>query len=131
MFRKFIQLYRKNEEAWRPFLDDKGKGQPPMEYLVAIEEGTREFASCVHCMGTRPLRSRSHWRDKVGRWRKREPYVALMRLLLEFSAGYMDTVIMEHAYVLMDSGELHVKLIRVRHFHVTVTALAHVESVSA
>ena len=88
MFRKFIQLYRKNEEAWRPFLDDKGKGQPPMEYLVAIEEGTREFASCVHCMGTRPLRSRSHWRDKVGRWRKREPYVALVRFLLEFSAGY-------------------------------------------
>ena len=88
MFRKFIKLYRANEKEWRPFLDDKGVGNPPMEFNVAVEEGIREYASDVHCMGTRALRSRSHWGSKVGRWRKREPFIALMRYLLGFSAGY-------------------------------------------
>ena len=39
-------------------------------------------------MGTRPLRSRKHWRTKVGKWRKKEPYAALSRHLLNFDAGY-------------------------------------------
>ena len=74
MFRKFIKLYRANEAEWRPFLDDKGVGQPPMEFLVALEEGIREFASCVHCMGTRALRSRAHWKGKVSNDCSRNPF---------------------------------------------------------
>ena len=46
------------------------------------------YAGDVHAMGTRPLRSRLHWGTKVGKWRKKEPYVALGRFLLGFDAGY-------------------------------------------
>lgn len=65
MFRKFIKLYGENKKEWRVFLDDKGEGVPPIEYLVAFEEGLREYSSSLPCLGTRPLRSRSHWKNKV------------------------------------------------------------------
>ena len=87
MFQKFINLYRANESEWRVFLDDKGVGNPPMEYLIAFEEGLREYAAYVHCLGTRPLRSRTHWEFKVARAKKREPYIVLARYLMGLSAG--------------------------------------------
>ena len=31
-----------NESQWKPFIDDKGEGDPPVEYLAAFEEGLRE-----------------------------------------------------------------------------------------
>ena len=49
---------------------------------------TRNYCVDVHSMGTRSLRSRQYWRDKVSKWRKKEPYVALGRHLLGFDPGY-------------------------------------------
>ena len=40
-FAKFIKLYRKNEVEWKKFLTDRGQGDPPIEFLIAIEEGFR------------------------------------------------------------------------------------------
>ena len=40
-FAKFIKLYRENEAEWKPFLTDLGKGSPPVEFLVAFEDGLR------------------------------------------------------------------------------------------
>lgn len=87
-FRKFITLYRVNESQWKPFIDDKGEGDPPVEYLAAFEEGLREYGHNVHSLGTRPFRSRTYWGKNVDKWRKREAYIALGRAVLGYSAGY-------------------------------------------
>ena len=65
---------------------DHGKGNPPVEYLIAFEEG-RKYDTCVHSLGTRPLRSRQCW-AKVAKWRKCETYIALGRNLLNVDTGY-------------------------------------------
>ena len=54
-FSKFISLFEKNKDEWTPLLMDHGKGNPPISYLIAFEEGLRNYASCVHSLGTRPL----------------------------------------------------------------------------
>ena len=87
-FSSFIELYRKNEKEWRPFLTDKGLGDAPVELLIAFEEGLRNYADNVHHLGTRPLRSRKYWALSVDIWRKREPYIALIRFLLGLSPDY-------------------------------------------
>lgn len=56
--------------------------------LTRPHTNNRNYCADVHAMGTRPLRSRIHWGTKVGKWRKKEPYTALGRLLLDFDAGY-------------------------------------------
>lgn len=61
------------------FLEDKGEGEPPMDYLIAVEQGLRNYADDIHAMGTKPLRSRYYWGHKVPVWRKREAYTALCR----------------------------------------------------
>jgi hypothetical protein len=45
-FAKFITLFRKNENEWKKFLFDRGVGDPPIEYKIAIEEGTRYYFLC-------------------------------------------------------------------------------------
>ena len=60
-----------------------------MTYLVEFEKGLRNYSSSVHSLGTRPLRSRSYWGNKVQLWRKREAYIALARHLLCASPEYM------------------------------------------
>ena len=84
-FAEFIQAVKKN--AWWHFLDDKGKGSPPKEYLWLVELGLRKYASDVHAMGTNPLRSRKRW-ENVAPWRKREAYIAVGRHLLGEPADY-------------------------------------------
>ena len=84
-FAKFIALYQKHQ--WREFIDDKGAGEPPMEYLVAVEEGLRNYHTDVHAMGTHALRSPTHW-GEIDLWRKREAYIALGRYLLGFPPDY-------------------------------------------
>ena len=86
-FSKFIKLYERYTDEWRIFLMDKGEGNPPMEYLVAFEEGLRNYGHNVHSLGTGPFRSRRAWRD-VAKWRKREAYIALARYLLHADTGY-------------------------------------------
>lgn len=86
-FSKFISLFETNKDDWTPFLMDKGKGSPPLEYLTSFEEGLRNYGSCVHSMGTRPLRSRKSW-SNVAQWRKREAYIALGRYVLKADTGY-------------------------------------------
>lgn len=86
-FAKFISLFEKNKDAWTEYLMDKGEGNPPVEYLVAFEEGLRNYADCVHSLGTRPLRSKKAWKN-VAKWRKREAYIALARYLLRADSGY-------------------------------------------
>ena len=48
----------------------------------------RSYCSDVHAMGTRPLRSRSYWAQKVDDWRKEEAYIALGRYCLDYDDGY-------------------------------------------
>ena len=85
-FEKFIELFEKNP-SWAGYLQDLGKGEPPMEYLIHIELGLRNYgmASC-HLMGTKPLRSPTYW-GLVDVWRKREAYIALARFLLGYPAA--------------------------------------------
>ena len=85
-FESFIDLY--NENDWAKFLDDKGVGTVPDEYLAAIELGLRNYHKSVHAMGTHPLRSPSFWGNKVDLWRKREAYIALARNLLGSKPEY-------------------------------------------
>ena len=89
-FAKFISLFNKPEnlEQWTRLLTDGGAGTVPMEYLIAIEEGLRNYANDVHTMGTRPLRSPYYWGAKVDKWRKREAYIALVRILLGILKDY-------------------------------------------
>ena len=85
-FSTFLSLLDKNEK-WREFLQDKGEGSPPMEYLIAVEDGLRAYANNIHAMGSHPLRSSEYWR-KVDTWRKREAYIAVVRHVLSKPAGY-------------------------------------------
>ena len=73
-FAKFVDLFNKpeNREEWTLLLTDGGAGEAPMEYLITIEDGLRQYANDVHTMGTRPLRSAYHWGHKVDKWWKRE-----------------------------------------------------------
>ena len=73
---------------WKHFLKDLGKGQAPIEYNIAFEEGLRSYSSCVHSLGTHPLRSRDYWGKHVEVWRKKEAYIALGRHLLGEPSGY-------------------------------------------
>ena len=77
-FASFLTLID-NDPSVAEFLEDKGEGEPPMEYLIAVEHGLRGYADDIHAMGTQPLRSAYHWGHKVPVWRKREAYIALCR----------------------------------------------------
>jgi len=86
-FAMFIKLFEKNKTDWTPYLMDRGKGNPPMEYLIAFEQGLRNYGQNVHSLGTRPLRSKDTW-AQVAKWRKREAYIALARYVLKADTGY-------------------------------------------
>lgn len=87
-FAKFIKLFLKNKELWTVFLTDLGKGNPPLEFKIAFEEGVRNYCDDLHAMGSRPLRTPKHWGSAVDKWRKKEAYTALGRLLLRYDDGY-------------------------------------------
>ena len=86
-FKTFIDLYEDHPE-WKKFLDDMGVGDPPIEYLVAVELGLRQYGIVgIHTTGTRPLRSPTYW-GQVDLWRKREAFIALVRHLKGFPSDY-------------------------------------------
>ena len=56
-FAKFIAAYKANADAWSVFLTDKGKGSPPLEYNIFLEDGLRYLLitclhACVSCIPT-------------------------------------------------------------------------------
>lgn len=82
-FSRFVKYVETSDrDRILSFLADKGVGEPPVEYLAAIEEGLRKFAADVFAMGTGALRSKSYWHLKVAKWRKREAYIAIARVVL-------------------------------------------------
>ena len=78
-FVDFIQGVNENPE-WTAFFDDLGKGVAPMEYIVLVEKGLRNFGTDIHAMGSRALDSEERW-FAVPLWRKREAYIAVIRHL--------------------------------------------------
>ena len=62
-------------------LTDKGEGEAPVEYLAAVEMGLREYRDRIYCLGARPLRS-AEWWQALPVWRKRECYIAFVRLFV-------------------------------------------------
>lgn len=83
-FSKFVKLAKKND--WDKFLRDK-ESDPPVEYLSAVEEGLRNYSEDVYTMGSHVLRSPTHWK-RVAKWRKREAFIAIMRVLCGFQSYY-------------------------------------------
>ena len=57
-FEKFVNLVK--EKKWQRFLQDKGEGKPPVEYLAAVEEGLRAYCDDINTMGSHVLRSPQH-----------------------------------------------------------------------
>ena len=84
-FEKFMRLVKQHK--WEHFLRDYGVGNPPVEYLAAVEEGLRAFTQDIHTMGTHVLRSPDVWKG-VSKWRKREAFIAVMRILCGFHSYY-------------------------------------------
>ena len=80
-FEKFIQGVKQYPE-WTKFFDDLGKGDAPIEYLVLVEIGLRSFGDDIHAMGSRAMDSKERW-FAVDLWRKREAYIAAIRLIRE------------------------------------------------
>ena len=85
-FEIFIRLVQQNK-TWVNYLADQGKGNPPMQYLIAFEEGLRNYAKDPQALGMHALRSPEHY-GKIAFWRKREAYIALGRYLLRNNADY-------------------------------------------
>ena len=85
-FKDFIKLVG-SQKNYMKFLKDRGEGVAPVDYLVALEVGLRNYASDVHAMGTSPLRSPAYW-GRIDLWRKREAYIAVGRHLLGFKPNY-------------------------------------------
>jgi hypothetical protein len=84
-FKDFIALVQRKK--YLKYLKDRGEGDVPMEYLVALELGLRNYSSDVHAMGTCPLRSPWYW-GRIDLWRKREAYIAVGRHLLGYKPNY-------------------------------------------
>ena len=80
-FAKFLAAVNEHPE-WTTFFDDLGKGDAPTEYLVLVECGLRSFGSDIHAMGSRAMDSEERW-FAVAVWRKREAYIAVIRLIRE------------------------------------------------
>ena len=81
-FAKFFQLLN-DEPNLIQFVNDQGKGSPPLRYIAAVEEGLREYGKDVHSMGTNALRSPNDW-SIVPNWKKREAYIAAIRYKWEY-----------------------------------------------
>ena len=80
-FGEFIDTLT-NHKDWKSFMLDKGEGTAPMKYLILIEKGLRSFGMDIHAMGSGAMRTRAKW-AAVPVWRKREAYIALVRVVLE------------------------------------------------
>ena len=86
-FANFIKLFQKHRSEYSGLLMDRGVPKAPLEYLIAFEEGLRNYSSDIHALGSHPLRSREHW-GNIALWRKREAYIALGRFCLQRDPDY-------------------------------------------
>jgi len=66
----------------KKYLTDKGVGTPPLEYLVALEQGLREYASVDRAAFGTFANFNFEEYIKVEVWRKREAYNGLVRYVL-------------------------------------------------
>ena len=78
-FKTFFTLIAKKPE-YKKLLGDKGVGEAPEEYLVAIEEGIRGYSHDPQALTTFATRSAAEY-DKVAQWRKRACYECLCRVV--------------------------------------------------
>ena len=85
-FATLIALLNQKPE-YKKFLDDKGKGQAPVEYLAAVETGFRLYSRDKYCMGVNGGRSRTQW-GQIPNWRKREAYIVFVRFFLHNKVTY-------------------------------------------
>ena len=74
---KLFTLFDTNPE-WEDFLTDKGAGDAPVEYLVAVEEGLRSFGTDQAAFGKYAMDSLQEW-IAVSKFKKRECYIAMAR----------------------------------------------------
>ena len=77
-FKKLFEVLDKNP-TWEKFLDDRGAGQPPRLYNIAVEEGFRSYAFAPDAkltMGIGPKRvvTQSVY-AAIDAWRKMECYI--------------------------------------------------------
>lgn len=82
-FAKFIAAYRNHASEWKEFLTDGGKGTPPLEYNILLEDGLRCCCADIFLMGTNALRSKTFWHKMVHPANKLESWVAVGRHVLE------------------------------------------------
>ena len=81
-FQMFFKLLDKHP-AWEKFLDDKGEGEPPRAYLLAVEVAIRSYVFAPNAkltMGIGPQRkvTRDVYADVLP-WRKTECYITAVR----------------------------------------------------
>ena len=88
-FAKFIAAYRSHASEWEPFLTDGGKGSPPLEYNILLEDGVRCCCADIFLMGTKALRSKSYWGQVVHPANKLESWVAVGRHVNHTKSGTM------------------------------------------
>ena len=81
-FAKFITAYRNHASQWEQFLTDGGKGSPPLEYNILLEDGLRCCCADIFIMGTNALRSKTFWGQVVHAGNKLESWVAVGRHVL-------------------------------------------------
>ena len=64
---------------YKVYLTDKGAGNPPLEFLVALEQGLREYASVDRAAFGSYVNFNFREYTLVELWRKREAYIGLVR----------------------------------------------------
>ena len=64
---------------YKDYLTDKGAGNPPLEFLVALEQGLREYASVDRAAFGSYANFNFREYTLVELWRKREAYIGLVR----------------------------------------------------
>ena len=112
-FNYFLDLQSKNS-GWSKFFDDKGEGVAPLDYMIGIERGLREYRTDKYCLGEKPLRTRERWVN-IPIWRKCEAYITLIRYIRR-KFTYTKWHDFRHAD-LMERQELHQTYMN-RHAHI-------------
>ena len=85
-FKLLIDLV-KADPSCMSLLSDKGEGTPTVQFLAAVETGLRRYGCDKYCMGVGALRTASNW-AQVDLWRKREAYIACVRLVKYETSSY-------------------------------------------
>ena len=101
-FASFITLLTKKPE-YKQFLSDKGVGNAPEEYNVAIEAGIRNYARDPQALSKLATSSAQDY-DRVQKWRKRACYECLCRVVEGVKACKWFTCSWEYYLWRLDRG---------------------------